>query len=585
MESKYKVTDIPEESSFYDLVAGDNVMEIPLFQRPYSWKNSHYTTMLDDVSVVLEDPTSAIFLGVIVTYSRGASQGRPPTWMVVDGQQRVSTLYLSVLAHVLVAAENGELDWAADIIGRYLLVRPMSGLAHNTKLVPSFNDRRQFSEIWDRVSKVKNLSSHQMYAHNPPRPPSPSGDEEGMMKSQFGNMVKDARREFKGGGIETFSERVDVIATKLSMVSISLREPTVAPKIFERLNYGAEPITVADLVRNEIFARVGNDLDAAQSLFGGKWEPFISRFSDKNTDFNRFLFPYGLIHNSSIRRNDLFMTIRGIWDKLGGPAAIIENLEKFQEPYVCLSSGSNLEKATKSINLRIHRLHSLNRPSSVYPFLMRLLASYTAGQLSESKVLETLDVVESFLVRRAICGIEPTGLHAVFKGLWDEIFATPNDPKDSEINAATIREKVMSRSTISWPSDAMVKDAILNGPLYRRKIRQFAIREYELSLDAECPGDISDIEHIAPQKKPDDWTDVPKDEYEAVLHTWGNLAPISPGMNKKVSAGTFDQKRKEYKNSKFPSVRELSNVEKWTIDEIKRRSEKVSEWAVARWAY
>lgn len=89
------------------------------------------------------------------------------------------------------------------------------------------------------------------------------------MKSQFGNMVKDARREFKGGGIETFSERVDVIATKLSMVSISLREPTVAPKIFERLNYGAEPITVADLVRNEIFARVGNDLDAAQSLFGG----------------------------------------------------------------------------------------------------------------------------------------------------------------------------------------------------------------------------------------------------------------------------------------------------------------------------
>lgn len=227
------------------------------------------------------------------------------------------------------------------------------------------------------------------------------------------------------------------------------------------------------------------------------------------------------------------MTIRGIWDKLGGPAAIIENLEKFQEPYVCLSSGSNLEKATKSINLRIHRLHSLNRPSSVYPFLMRLLASYTAGQLSEFKVLETLDVVESFLVRRAICGIEPTGLHAVFKGLWDEIFATPNDPKDSEINAATIREKVMSRSTISWPSDAMVKDAILNGPLYRRKIRQFAIREYELSLDAECPGDISDIEHIAPQKKPDDWTDVPKDEYEAVLHTWGNLAPISPGMNKK----------------------------------------------------
>ena len=130
-----------------------------------------------------------------------------------------------------------------------------------------------------------------------------------------------------------------------------------------------------------------------------------------------------------------------------------------------------------------------------------------------------------------------------------------------------------------------MKDAILNGPLYRRKIRQFAIREYELSLDAECPGDISDIEHIAPQKKPDDWTGVSKDEYEAILHTWGNLVPISPGMNKKVSAGAFNQKQKEYKNSKFPSVRELQNVEKWTIDEIKSRSKKVSDWAVVRWAY
>ena len=110
MDSKLKVTDVPDEVSFYDLVAGDNVLEIPLFQRPYMWRESHYKALLQDLELIDEETTGSVFLGVIVSFSRGAGPGRPPTWMVVDGQQRVTTLYLSVLAAVEVAAKAGELD-------------------------------------------------------------------------------------------------------------------------------------------------------------------------------------------------------------------------------------------------------------------------------------------------------------------------------------------------------------------------------------------------------------------------------------------------------------------------------------------
>ncbi|MGY3076425.1 hypothetical protein ACVWZZ_002796 [Bradyrhizobium sp. LM6.10] len=137
MDSKLKVTDVPEESSFYDLVAGDNVLEIPLFQRPYMWKESHYKALLQDIDEIDDETNAAEFLGVIVSFGRGSGPGRPPTWMIVDGQQRVTTLYLCVMAAVEVAAATGELDWASDVMGRYLLVRPMSGLNVNTKLVPS----------------------------------------------------------------------------------------------------------------------------------------------------------------------------------------------------------------------------------------------------------------------------------------------------------------------------------------------------------------------------------------------------------------------------------------------------------------
>lgn len=301
MDSKLKVTDAPEESSFYDLVSGDNVLEIPLFQRPYMWKESHYKALLLDIGAIDEETNGAVFLGVIVSFGRGGGPGRPPTWMIVDGQQRVTTLYLSVMAAVEVAAKAGELDWASDVMGRYLLVRPMSGLSVNTKLVPSFNDRAQFASIWKRIIDVKNFSGNKIVASNPPRPPVASGVHDGAMTAQYSRIRADLSKLFRDNGLKALEHRVEVLATRLSVVSISLRDPTVAPKIFERLNYGAEPVTVADLVRNEVFARSGDDPQNALHLFASRWEPFVGRFADKNADLDRFLFPYGLIHNSNVK--------------------------------------------------------------------------------------------------------------------------------------------------------------------------------------------------------------------------------------------------------------------------------------------
>ena len=201
MENKLKFTDVPMEASFYDLIAGDNVLEIPLFQRPYMWKDSHFQAFLQDISGIDEETNAAVFLGIIVSFSRGSGPGRPPTWMIVDGQQRVTTLYLCLMAAVEVAAKAGELDWAADLMGRHLLVRPMSGLAYNTKLVPSFKDRAQFSHLWKRITEIKNFSTHQMVATNVPRPPAPSGTTDGNMTSQYARIRNECTRVLKMGGL------------------------------------------------------------------------------------------------------------------------------------------------------------------------------------------------------------------------------------------------------------------------------------------------------------------------------------------------------------------------------------------------
>lgn len=585
MDSKLKVTDVPEEASFYDLVSGDNVLGIPLFQRPYMWKESHLKAFWQDIANVDDEASAAVFLGVIVSFGMGAGPGRPPTWMIVDGQQRVTTLYLSVMAAVDVAAKAGDLDYASDILGRFLLVRPMSGISVNTKLIPSFSDRAQFSSIWKQISEIKNFASHSIFASNPPKPPVSSGEPTGAMTKQYNRIRSELTKLHRGNGLEALEDRINVITMKMSVVSISLRDPTVAPKIFERLNYGAEPVTVADLVRNEVFARSGDDPQTALHLFESRWEPFVSRFEDKNSDLNRFLFPYGLIHNSNVKKADLFVALRKHWEKFEDPKQIIDDLEQYQPAYLALMSGAKYLPQNPEIEKRVSRLQRSGRPSTIFPFLLKLLRSFELGDISEENTREILDAIESFLFRRAILGIEPSGLHAVFKSLWQDLIDGSKADINLLITADLVKNAIASKPTIHWPNNEEFTQAVIDGQLYRRKIVYYAIREYEISLLGETPSDLNNIEHIAPQKPTKDWKTAIPENYDSVVHTWGNLLPLTPVMNPKAGQSDFGVKSSIYEGSMFASAREVAKETEWNTSTIRQRSEKISKWAELRWRY
>ena len=185
MDAALKVTDVPEEACFADLVAGDNVLSIPLFQRPYRWGKKHLQLLLDDINQISVDVASSVFLGVILSYKRPSGPGRPALYEVVDGQQRVTTLYLLVMAAADIAARRGAAIWAEAAIGSYLLLRPMANNPSNTKLIPSYADRAQFAGLWLRLSDIPELKQSAAFAFNRPMPPAPSGPADGEMIKQF----------------------------------------------------------------------------------------------------------------------------------------------------------------------------------------------------------------------------------------------------------------------------------------------------------------------------------------------------------------------------------------------------------------
>lgn len=578
MDSGLKVTDQQQEISFSDIVSGDNVINIPLFQRAYRWSAPSLNELWADVDDIIEGKSKSQFLGVLVLVSQTGRIGRPDVFDVVDGQQRLSTCYIIILGLAYVSARNGNETWASEVVTKYLLLRPFSDNPYNTKLVPAAADRQQFKSLWDKLRALPALSSPTAFGGNAPSPPAPAGLPTGNLTKQFERILRRLNDVNKEKGQEGLERILEILVSTLSFVQISLRDPTAAPKIFERLNARGEKITTGDLVRNEIFSRVANDPGMAQAIFSNDWQPFEAKFHDNQIDLERYLFPYGLVINSQITKAELFSTLRKRWDGFANPQAVISDLARFFPEFAALEVGTLDPTWGKRLKQQMNRLHEMGAPSSIYPFVFNLFDAMRRGEGDEDQTCDALELVEGFLFRRAICGYEPTGLHAVFKGLWKEASANGFPTKQS------ISLAISSRTTVPWPDDVEFAANIRSGNLYDRNVKKFALLEYERSAKGESPADDFEVEHILPQTPNEHWIDIFGEAYKTVVNTWANLIPITRSMNPAVGQQDYSSKKNAYKNSIFATTRDVGQSwPEWDPAAVADRASALSDWAIGRW--
>ena len=367
---------------------------------------------------------------------------------------------------------------------------------------------------------------------------------------------------------------VEIVTTRLSFVFINLKDPSIAPSIFESLNDAGVRITVSNLVRNEIFSRVSESPEKAIQVFHSKWEPFQGKFRER---FEDFFFPYGLTVDPNVKKATLFEQLRKRWGAESSPEEIIDDLDDAGNDF--LWAATTLWKPQDTpveIDKRFHRLRELGAPAATYPFLMQLARAVREDYGRANRFIKTLDIVESFLVRRAMCGIEPTGLHAVFKGLWRDSCGEPE----------AVIESIKGKTTVPWPEDKEFFSAAYEGELYGKKGCKYVLFEYERSLDADLPENEPEIEHVMPVHISSSWK-IPAKTHQKWLDTWANLVVVSPGLNRSLKNGPFEDKRIRYaKESMFASPREIAgDFYDWNEESLKDRAKRLAEWAKERWRY
>lgn len=574
------ITDSQDEQSIEELYRDAEQLHIPIFQREYVWGKREFEDLCRDIELIRDSIEKSQFMGAIVGYERPRIKtvvGRLRALDIVDGQQRLLTLYLFIMA-VANKFSSYDVDESAEIIREFLLLRDRKGLSINTRVVPSYKDRSQFRIIWDKLVATKALKD--ILDQNPPNPPKASGSSSGKIIKQYSRINAYINKELPGSkddAIDFLKQLLDTLTTKLTFVHLKLNDPSVATKIFQRLNFRGVKVGIVDLVRNDIFSRVDNDPEESIRIFDNVWRPFEDAFENKAEGF---FFPFCLIHNSNIQKSELFSELRVLWhDK--SPEEIVEQMKPYQRPYLALINGKS-DYDDIEINQQITRFHEMRAPSAIFAFLLQVLERYQNDLIAAKIVIEVFAFVESFLVRRAIVGYEPTGLHAVFKSLWESVA--------SNASVDTVKHYILSKPTIQYPDDESISKAINVRPLAKVKICSFLLKEYDRKLPGDTPSDDPTIEHILPQtySKKGPWANhFDEEAHKKYVDTLANLIPLSQPLNSSVKTSEYSNKSSRYlSESMFTTPRYISQKwSEWNEQSINERNQELKEWVLNRWKY
>ncbi|MDX1922424.1 MAG: DUF262 domain-containing protein [Alphaproteobacteria bacterium] len=573
----------PHKFTIHDVFEKERRYDIPLYQRAYVWnQDDQWEPLWDDIRKqaerALQDSTGKLgshFLGAAV-WSINQVQGRAIAKAdVIDGQQRLTTLQLFIAALRDCATE---IDQRVQKQAARWSVNPdREGSDEELKVWPTNADRDVFRAVMRAggPAAVKAL-----YA----REGSPAEQALPRMAEAY-LYFADVIRQFadEGKTADEKADRIHAIAqamrTSLLFVVIELEQGDDPQVIFETLNARGQPLLPSDLVRNYVFLKATAKADkSSDKLYENYWKAFDDLREDLPDDtgedrfwhmlerqgrltrprIDLFLFHYLTLHTErELNIGQLFKEFREWHEKGDG------NVEKLLADLKTQSARFQqliAPEGNDRLAVFARRLKALDT-STVYPLLLFLMAQ-PKDVLPTDQLERAIVDLESFLVRRLICGLTTKNYNKFFLGLLSKAKKAASDHASI---ADAIRDELLrsEEKTAIWPSDDEFRKAWLSEPIYmktrteRAAMVLRAIEEVSRTTRNEAlqiPTKLS-IEHLLPQKYVlsdypyADSMPIRDDETHErcrsrILHTIGNLTLLTQALNTSVSNGAFAGKSK-----------------------------------------
>ncbi|MFQ4257372.1 DUF262 domain-containing protein, partial [Clostridioides difficile] len=552
------------EIEFLSYLEGSNKsFVVPVYQRNYNWKKEQCKRLFDDLEDIIDSGFRTHFLGSVVSiYSMGKE------YLIIDGQQRVTTVSILLIAMCQIIKEFGEskgiITTEEQIKECYLINKHSRDKDGKIKLKPIAEDRKAYYELFEEemnTDRNSNIVSNYLY---------------------FYNRIKEDNI--------SIDDLFDAIQ-KLTIVEIELKNGEDDPQlIFESLNSTGLDLSEADRVRN--FVLMGRSSKLQEEFYNNYWYKI-----EKNTSSNvsSFIRDYLTIKERSIpNKNKVYFSFkRYVSDNGIDIEILLKDLLKFSNYYREISYSCTDDNDVNKVLKRINKLEIFVS----YPFILELFDDYNEGIINKKVLVESLNLVECFILRRIVCDVPPNALNKVFMNLGREIkkFSDYKENYSNILRYIFINKKSSQR----FPTDSEFSNAFETKDIYNTKSKNklYILERLEnynnkeiVDLENLINNNMLNIEHIMPQTLTNKWKESLGDNYKEIhdkyLHTIGNLTLT--GYNSKLSNKTFEEKKEMedgFKDSRLYLNKYISSIDKWNEEEIKNRTKILLDRAVEIWKY
>jgi uncharacterized protein with ParB-like and HNH nuclease domain/predicted transport protein len=549
------------ETNFLKFLQGTKQFIIPIYQRQYSWTIQQCKQLWNDiVRASTDEDVKGHFVGSIVYIEKGLYQiSSVPQLLVIDGQQRMTTLTILLLALANKIDENeGKFEITKKKILNYYLLNSEEEDELLYKLLLTQTDR----ETLIRLIQKKELPE------------------------EYSTRVYENYQFFLDSIQKSGLNLNDIYRgiSKLIIVDIALDRDNDNPQlIFESLNSTGLDLSQADLIRNYVLMKL--DTKEQEVLYKSYWRPMEKSFGDVSGSslFDRFMRDYLTVKTSRIPNiNNVYSDFKD-YVKTKGETPIQEILKDIYQYSKFFVKLAFQKEQDKDINQVLKDINTLKVDVS-YPFLLEVYHDFSEGLISKKDFMAVLKLVESYVFRRAVCGVPTNSLNKTFATLIKEV---KKDAYLEGIQVAFLQKDSYRR----LPDDDEFIREITVKDMYNFRNRNYVLRKLENYNRKEIVEIESyTIEHIMPQNKnlSSEWRQELGDNWEEVhntfLHTLGNLTLTK--YNSELSDKPFKEKRDidgGFANSPLNLNKGLGQLNKWSESEINDRGNRLAELALKVW--
>lgn len=529
---------------------------IPVFQRDYAWTEEQCTKLFEDI-VMAYKKDRPHFCGSFV-YAPLGSKKHIDSYIIIDGQQRFTTLYILIKA----LADSADDDRDKEALQRYLYNEDKFdryGLDEKSKLKlkPVKTDNDQLLLLMSGKIEQMDKSRRGIIYHN---------------YMLFMQLIKSFLEESSANSVLMINDGIE----KLICADIRLDTDDNAQEIFERINSTGIKLGLADLIRNYILM---TDTDQ-ERLYEEYWLTVQNLLPDKLLD-NFFIDYLNMKSDGFVKESEAYKSFKHVYveGKYDNEKMLQEILHYAKQYYVFCYGSSDFGA---EVNKALAGLRKLKQ-TTVYLFLFRVFDDYENGIINKNELARVLKMLLSYSIRRLVCEIGSNTLRGLYKTLYGRVFEQKENKNTYYDSLVSFFLQQTSKNTI--PSDNEFVTALQEKNLYSKNaLCKYLLCAIENQGKETLDTENLSIEHIMPQNKNlsmswqkmlgENWQSV----HEKYLHTLGNLTLT--GYNSELGDKPFEKKKEKLEETITHIAVLYSDVKdksEWNSVNMEKRAKRLAE--------